>query len=88
MPWIVAAEIAKVTKVGGIVFVETHFSFSSHDRPWHFFQFSDMALRVLFSSALGFLSVWRQEWRPYGWQILVSSRFVPTVSTAEGTLLS
>jgi len=54
MPWIVAIEIAKVLKVGGIVFIETHFSFSSHERPWHFFQFSDMALRVLFSEALGF----------------------------------
>lgn len=54
MPWVVAVEIAKVLKVGGIVFVETHFSYSSHERPWHFFQFSDMALRVLFSESLGF----------------------------------
>ena len=54
MPWIVAVEIAKVLKVGGFVFVETHFSFSSHERPWNFFQFSDMALKVLFSEALGF----------------------------------
>jgi hypothetical protein len=53
MPWLVAAEIAKLLKVGGIVFVETHFSYSSHERPWHFFQFSDMALRVLFSPAMG-----------------------------------
>ena len=53
MPWMVAAEIAKLLKVGGFVFVETHFSYSSHQRPWHFFQFSDMALRVLFSPALG-----------------------------------
>jgi len=54
MPWIVATEIAKLLKVGGIVFVETHFSHSSHERPWHFFQFSDMALKTLFSKALGF----------------------------------
>lgn len=54
MPWIVAAEMAKLLKMGGIVFVETHFSFSSHERPWHFFHFTDMALRVLFSPALGF----------------------------------
>lgn len=53
MPWLVAAEMVKLLKVGGIVFVETHFSFGSHERPWHFFQFSDMALRVLFSSAIG-----------------------------------
>jgi SAM-dependent methyltransferase len=54
MPWLVATEIAKLLKPGGIIFVETHFSFGSHERPWHFFQFSDMALRVLFSPALGF----------------------------------
>jgi SAM-dependent methyltransferase len=54
MPWIVAREITKLLKVGGIVFVETHFSHSSHERPWHFFQFSDLALRVLFSPALGY----------------------------------
>lgn len=54
MPWVVATEIARILKVGGIIFVETHFSYGSHERPWHFFQFSDMALRVLFSPALGF----------------------------------
>jgi hypothetical protein len=54
MPWVVAVEIAKLLKVGGILFVETHFAFSSHERPWHFFHFTDMALRVLFSPALGF----------------------------------
>jgi SAM-dependent methyltransferase len=54
MPWVVAVEISKVLKVGGFVFVETHFSFASHERPWHFFQFSDMALKALFSEALGF----------------------------------
>lgn len=54
MPWVVAQEIAKLLKVGGLVFVETHFAFSSHERPWHFFHFSDMALKVLFSEALGF----------------------------------
>lgn len=54
MPWLVATEIAKLLKVGGTIFIETHFSHGSHERPWHFFQFSDMALRVLFSPALGF----------------------------------
>jgi SAM-dependent methyltransferase len=54
MPWIVVKEIAKLLKVGGIVFVETHFSFPSHERPWHFFHFSDIGLKTLFSPALGF----------------------------------
>jgi hypothetical protein len=54
MPWLVAMEIQKLLKVGGHVFVETHFSFSSHERPWHFFQYSDMGLRALFNHSLGF----------------------------------
>lgn len=54
MPWLVATEIAKMLKVGGIVFVETHFSFSAHERPWNFFQFSDMALKTLFPPVMGF----------------------------------
>jgi SAM-dependent methyltransferase len=54
MPWVVAEQIAQMLKVGGLLFVETHFSFAAHERPWNFFQFSDMGLRVLFSNALGF----------------------------------
>ena len=54
MPWVVAEEISKMLKVGGLIFIETHFSFSSHERPWHFFQYSDMGLKVLFSPAMGF----------------------------------
>ena len=54
MPCIVALEIAKMMNIGGILYIRTHFSFGAHERPWNFFQFSDMGLRVLFSSALGF----------------------------------
>jgi ubiquinone/menaquinone biosynthesis C-methylase UbiE len=54
MPWVVAKEMSNLLQVGGVIFVETHFSYGSHERPWHFFQFSDMALKVLFSEALGF----------------------------------
>lgn len=54
MPWVAAVQIQKLLKVGGYVFIETHFSFSSHERPWHFFQFSDVGLRALFNDALGF----------------------------------
>lgn len=54
MPWVAVVEIAKMLKVGGVLYVKTHFSYSAHERPWNFFQFSDMGLRVLFSEALGF----------------------------------
>ena len=54
MPWVAAVEIQKMLKINGFLFIETHFSFSSHERPWHFFQFSDMGLRALFNESLGF----------------------------------
>lgn len=54
MPWIVAEEISKILKVGGHVAVETHFSFSEHELPWHYFQFNSNALGALFNEELGF----------------------------------
>ena len=54
MPWIVVEEISKVLKVGGHVAIETHFSFSEHELPWHFFQFNCTALESMFNQALGF----------------------------------
>lgn len=53
MPWIAANEIIKLLKPGGYVFVETHYSYASHERPWHFFQFSEQALKLLFPRAHG-----------------------------------
>ena len=53
MPWQAALEIIKLLKPGGYVFIETHYSFSSHERPWHFFQFSENALDVLFPRKFG-----------------------------------
>lgn len=53
MPWIASVEIAKMLKVGGVVMVETHFSFGAHELPWNFFQFSDEGLRALFPESLG-----------------------------------
>ena len=49
-----AAEIAKSLKINGHLLAQTHFSFSAHERPWDFFRFSDMGLKVLFNAAFGF----------------------------------
>lgn len=54
MPWVVAEEISKVLKVGGYVAIETHFSYSEHELPSHFFQFNNRGLEILFNSLLGF----------------------------------
>lgn len=53
MPWVVADEMIKLCKKGGYIFIETHYSFANHERPWHFFQFSEQALKVLFSEKRG-----------------------------------
>lgn len=53
LPWVAAEEMARCVKIGGHIFVETHYSFSSHERPWHFFQFSEKALEILFCEAHG-----------------------------------
>ena len=50
----VAEEIQKVLAPGGHVVIETHFSFSDHEQPWHFFQFNAHGLEVLFCKELGF----------------------------------
>jgi hypothetical protein len=54
MPWVVAAEINKVLKVGGLTFHATHFAFPLHERPWDFWRYTGQALRILFSPPLGF----------------------------------
>lgn len=54
MPWVVAEEIARILRPGGHAFIYTHFSFSEHEMPWHFFQFNHKGLEVLFNQALGF----------------------------------
>lgn len=53
MPWKASVEIIKLLKLNGHVFVETHYSYSTHERPWHFFQFSENALDILFPEKFG-----------------------------------
>lgn len=53
MPWQASLEMIKLLKPGGYIFVETHYSFSSHERPWHFFQYSENALNILFPEKFG-----------------------------------
>jgi SAM-dependent methyltransferase len=54
MPWQAAIEINKILKIGGHIFIETHFSYRSHERPWNFFQYSDLGLQILFSKSMGY----------------------------------
>lgn len=50
-PWIVAKEMAAVTKPGGSIFVHTHQAFPLHSFPYDYFRFSREALELLFVDA-------------------------------------
>lgn len=52
MPWKVSTEIIKLLKPGGCVFIETHYSYSSHERPWHFFNIVKMPWMCCFRKSL------------------------------------
>jgi hypothetical protein len=54
MPWRAAAEIARVMRVGGLVYTQSHQMWPVHDAPWDFFRFSTDAWRGLFNKATGF----------------------------------
>jgi SAM-dependent methyltransferase len=54
MPWVVAAEMGRVLKVGGYVYVGTHQTWPVHDEPWDFFRFSEYAWQALFNEFSGF----------------------------------
>ena len=54
MPWLISEQISNILKIGGQVVIETHFSYRAHERPWNFFQFSDLGLQVLFNREMGF----------------------------------
>jgi hypothetical protein len=54
MPWIVALEIGKVLKSGGLTFHNTPTAMPIHERPWDFWRYTEESLKVLFSPPLGF----------------------------------
>lgn len=47
-PWIVAKEIMRVTKNGGVIHTEVPFCFPYHGQPYDFFRFSPGGLRIIF----------------------------------------
>lgn len=53
-PWLVAAEINRVLKIGGLVYQHVPGAWPGHAQPNDFWRFSAEALRVLFGPATGF----------------------------------
>ncbi|MEN3361159.1 MAG: hypothetical protein V7637_5141 [Mycobacteriales bacterium] len=54
MPWVVAAEMNRVLRPGGYVYVVTHQTWPVHDAPWDFYRFSQYAWVTLFNRYSGF----------------------------------
>lgn len=54
MPWLVALEINKVLRPGGLTFHQTHFAFPLHEQPADYWRFTAQGLRALFSPGVGF----------------------------------
>jgi len=50
-PWIAAEQIAAVLKLGGHVFVQTHFAFPLHGHPNDYWRFTREALETIFEDA-------------------------------------
>jgi SAM-dependent methyltransferase len=52
-PWIGAAEIARVLRPGGQVFVQTHFAFPIHGYPSDYWRYTREALETIFGADAG-----------------------------------
>ena len=53
-PWLASAEIGKILRPGGKVFVQTHFAFPIHAYPNDYWRFTREALKTLFEPENGF----------------------------------
>jgi hypothetical protein len=52
-PWVAAAQLAMVTKLGGLICVQTHQSFPYHPYPQDYFRFSKEAMGEIFAADVG-----------------------------------
>ncbi len=90
MPWLVAKEINQLLEIGGITLHMTHNTWPIHEQPWDFWRFSDEALKVLFSRALGFeiLKVgYFEPARIYLDQLVSGMEILPTLPAFGGVCI-
>lgn len=54
MPWVAAAEMNRVMRPGGLVFIASNQTWPVHDSPWDFYRFSEDSWATLFNKYSGF----------------------------------
>jgi SAM-dependent methyltransferase len=52
-PWVVAQELGRVTRSGGLLYCQTHFLFPRHSHPCDYFRFTPEGLCEVFSEDAG-----------------------------------
>ena len=53
-PWIATVEIARVLRLGGLVFIHTHNAYPLHGYPHDYWRYTTDSLEALFSAVAGF----------------------------------
>jgi hypothetical protein len=54
MPWVVVAQLNRVLRTGGLLYIGSHQTWPVHDSPWDFWRFSSSAWRALLNEQTGF----------------------------------
>ena len=54
MPWVVVAQLNRVLRTGGLLYIGSHQTWPLHDSPWDFWRFSSSAWRALLNEQTGF----------------------------------
>jgi SAM-dependent methyltransferase len=81
-PWLAAAEIGKVLKPGGFIYIQTHNCFPIHAYPYDYWRFTREAMETLFAEDVGFIK--QKSW--YDFPAAIVSTREPLTAAYENFL--
>lgn len=88
MPWVVALELDKVMKPGGLVFIQSHQTWPVHEEPWGFWPCSLNGWRGLFNAHTGFELVGAASDQPASIRPLVPNPVTVSMAHHRAFLIS